>query len=133
MGKARKPNAARKPPAPTDSHAEIDDWIRRVMPDLHPIVKRLDALIRETIPGLQYAIKWKKGYYGRPELGWIIEIVAYDVSVNVAFFGGADFDPPPPLGDTDRSRYVKVMTLDEAQRPEMSTWIEQAGRVPGWR
>ena len=132
MGKARKPNAARKPPAPTDSHAEIDDWIRRVMPDLHPIVKRLDALIRETIPGLQYAIKWKKGYYG-PELGWIIEIVAYDVSVNVAFFGGADFDPPPPLGDTDRSRYVKVMTLDEAQRPEMSTWIEQAGRVPGWR
>jgi hypothetical protein len=133
MGKARKPNAARKPPVPTDSHAEIDDWIRRVMPDLHPIVKRLDALIRETIPGLQYAIKWKKAYYGRPELGWIIEIVAYDVSVNVAFFGGADFDPPPPLGDTDRSRYVKVMTLDEAQRPEMSTWIEQAGRVPGWR
>jgi hypothetical protein len=133
MGKARKPNAARKPPVPTDSHAEIDDWIRRVMPDLHPIVKRLDALIRETIPGLQYAIKWKKAYYGRPELGWIIEIVPYDVSVNVAFFGGADFDPPPPLGDTDRSRYVKVMTLDEAQRPEMSTWIEQAGRVPGWR
>ena len=133
MGKARKPNAARKPPVPTDSHAEIDDWIRRVMPDLHPIVKRLDALIRETIPGLQYAIKWKKAYYGRPELGWIIEIVAYDVSVNIAFFGGADFDPPPPLGDTDRSRYVKVKTLEEAQRPEMSSWIEQAGCAPGWR
>lgn len=133
MGKARKPNAARKPPVPTDSHAEIDDWIRRVMPDLHPIVKRLDALIRETIPGLQYAIKWKKAYYGRPELGWIIEIVAYDVSVNIAFFGGADFDPPPPLGETDRSRYVKVKTLEEAQRPEMSSWIEQAGCAPGWR
>jgi hypothetical protein len=33
------------------------------MPDLHPIVKRLDELIRETIPGLRYAVKWKQAYY----------------------------------------------------------------------
>ncbi len=133
MAKTRKPNAARKPPEPADSHADIEDWIRRVMPDLHPIVKGLDELIRETIPGLQYAVKWKKAYYGLPELGWIIEMVAYDVSVNVVFFGGAGFDPPPPLGTTERTRYVKVQTLEEAQGPEMHKWIEQAGRVPGWK
>ena len=103
------------------------------MPDLHPIVERLDGSIRETIPGLRYAIKWKKAYYGLPELGWVIEMVAYDVSVNVVFFGGADLDPPPPLGDTDRSRYVKVKALEEAQRPEMRSWLERAGNVPGWR
>jgi hypothetical protein len=133
MAKPRKPNAARKPPVPSDSHADIEDWIRRVMPDLHPIVKRLDELIRETIPGLQYAVKWKKAYYGLPELGWIIEMVAYDVSVNVVFFGGAEFDPPPPLGTTERTRYVKVKTLEEAQGPEMHKWVRQAGRVPGWK
>ena len=44
----------------------------------------------------------------------------------------ADFDSPPPLGTTDRSRYVKVKTVEEAQQPEMRKWIEQAGRVPGW-
>ena len=104
MAKLRKPNTARKPPVPSDSHADIEDWIRRVMPDLHPIVKRLDELIRETIPGLQYAIKWKKA-----------------------------FDPPPPLGTTERTRYVKVKTLEEAQGPEMHKWIEQARRVPGWK
>ena len=60
-------------------------------------------------------------------------MVAYDVSVNVVFFGGADFDPPPPLGNTDRSRYVKVRTLEETQGPDMQKWIEQAGRVPGWK
>ena len=90
MAKQRKAAATRKPPVPSEGHADIEDWIRGVMPDLHPIVKRMDGLIRETIPGLQYAIKWKKAYYGLPELGWIIEMVAYDVSVNVVFLGGAE-------------------------------------------
>jgi hypothetical protein len=133
MKQAPKSLGTKKPPVPSESHAEIDDWIRRVMPDLHPVVESLDASIRGTIPGLRYAVKWKKAYYGLPDLGWIIEMVAYDVSVNVVFFGGADFDPPPPLGTTDRTRYVKVKTLDEAQTPELRTWIEQAGRTPGWR
>jgi hypothetical protein len=133
MPKTRKPVTARKPPVPSDSHAEIEDWIRRVMPDLHPIVKQVDELIRETIDGLQYAVKWKKAYYGLPELGWVIELVAYDVSVNVVFFGGAEFEPPPPLGSSGRDRYVKVKTLEEAQGPEMHKWIEQAGSVPGWK
>jgi hypothetical protein len=133
MAKSRKPDSTRKPPEPADSHGEIDDWLRRIMPDLHPIAKGLDELIRKTIPGLEYAVKWKKAYYGRPKLGWIIEMVAYDVSVNVVFLGGADFDDPPPLGTTDRSRYVKVKTLAETQWPEMRKWIQQAGRVAGWQ
>jgi hypothetical protein len=132
MAKPSKQVAARRPPVPSDSRSDIEDWIGRVMPDLHPIVKRLDTLICETISGLQYAVKWKKAYYGLPELGWIIEVVAYDVSVNVVFLGGADFDSPPPLGTTERTRYVKVTTLEDAQGPEMHEWIEQAGRVPGW-
>jgi hypothetical protein len=132
MEKARKLDSTRKPPVPSDSHAEIQDWIRRVMPDLNPIVEQLDGLIRETIPGLHYAVKWKKAYYGTPELGWILEMVAYDVSVNVVFFGGADFDPPPPLGTTGRTRYVKVKSLEEVQAPQMHGWTQQAGRVPGW-
>jgi hypothetical protein len=133
MAKTRKPNPTRKPPVPSESHAEIEDWIRSQMPDLQPIVKGVDELIREMISGLQYAIKWKKAYYGLPDLGWIVEMVAYDVSVNVVFFGGADFDPQPPQGDTDRSRYVKLATPEEAQEPEMHKWIDQAGRVPGWK
>jgi hypothetical protein len=132
MKEAPKSLGTRKPPVPSESHAEIEDWIRRQMPDLHPIVEHLDRSIRETIPGLRYAIKWKKAFYGVPELGWVIEMVAYDVSVNVVFFGGAVFDPAPPLGTTDRTRYVKVKTHEEAQAPELRAWIEQAARTPGW-
>jgi hypothetical protein len=102
------------------------------MPDLNPIAKHLDKAIRETNPDLQYAVKWKKAYYGLPDIGWIIEMVAYDVSVNLVFLGGSNFDSPPPLGD-GQSRYVKVTTLEEAQDPEIEEWIEQAGSVPGWK
>jgi hypothetical protein len=102
------------------------------MPDLQPIIKHLDESIRKTVPGLHYAVKWKRAYYGLPKLGWIIELAAYDVSVNVVFLGGAYFESPPPLGTTDRTRYFKVTSLEEAQRPELQKWIKQAGRTPGW-
>jgi hypothetical protein len=133
MPKAPESNTPRKPPVPSESHADIEDWIRRVMPDLHPIVTRLDEQICKAIPGLQYAIKWKRAYYGLPRLGWVIEMVAYDVSVNVVFFGGAEFEPPPPLGTTGRIRYVKVKTLEEVEGQEMHRWIEQAAHAPGWK
>jgi hypothetical protein len=133
MEKARKPISARTPPVPSDNHAVVEEWMRRrVMPDLQPVTQALDASIRDSNPGLRYAIKWNRAYYGSPELGWIIEVVPYDVSVNVVFLGGADFDDPPPLGTTDRSRYIKVKTAEEALGPEMRRWVEQAGRVPGW-
>ena len=132
MGKQIKGYSSRKPPEPSESHAEIADWMKRLMPDLQPILQRLDEMIRETLPGLQYALKWKKAYYGLPDHGWVIEMVAYDVSVNVVFLGGADFDTPPPLGSTDRSRYIKVKSLDELDEPELRKWIENAGRVDGW-
>ncbi len=132
MPKAIKGNAGRKPPDPSGNHSDIDDWRRRLMPDLQPIVERLDESIRATVPRLDYAVKWKRAYYGLPELGWIIEIAAYDVSVNVVFFGGADFESPPPLGTTGRTRYIKVTSQKEAQRPDLKKWIEQAGRTPGW-
>ena len=133
MAMKRTSSSTRKPPELSESHAEIDDWMRRVMPDLNPIVTRLDELIRETHSDLQFAVKWKKAYYGLPDVGWMMEMVAYDVSVNVVFFGGADFDPPPPLGDADRSRYIKLKTMDEVEQPELKSWIEQAGRVAGWK
>ena len=122
----------RKPPEPTKSHAEIDAWTKKVMPDLNPIVEHLDRTIRKTIPNLHYAFKWKKAYYGLPDRGWIIELVAYDVSVNVVFLGGGAFDSPPPLGE-GTGRYVKVKTLDEAKSPDLKGWIEEAARVDGWK
>jgi len=133
MPKSLKGNANRKPPEPSESHDVIDGWIPRLMPHLQPIIERLDASIREAIPGLRYAVKWKRAYYGSPKLGWLIELAPYDVSVNVVFFGGADFATPPPNGTVDRSRYVKVKSLEDAEGRELRGWMKEAGRVPGWQ
>ena len=100
MQKTPKPLSTKRPPEPSDDHAEIDAWMRNLIPTLQPVVERIDAAFRETIPGLRFAVKWKQAFYGLPELGWLAQLAAYDVSANVVFFGGADFDPPPPLGTT---------------------------------
>lgn len=133
MDKSRAPAATRKPPVPSESHAVIDDWIdASVFQRLHPIVRFLDEAIRGAFPDVQYAVKWKKAYYWLPDKGWVIELAAYDISVNIVFLGGQAFDGPPPLGSGE-SRYVKLHTLDDAQSPEIAGWIEQAGQVEGWR
>ena len=51
MDKARKGTSTRKPPEPSDSHADIDDWMRRIMPDLQPLVRQA----RERLAALQRA------------------------------------------------------------------------------
>jgi hypothetical protein len=131
--KSRKPNTTRKPPEPVENHTDIDDWMRRVMPDLKPIVEQLDEVICRELSGLQFAVKWKRAFYRLPTHGWIIEMAPYDVSVNVVFLGGANFDRPPPLGDVGQSRYVKLKTLEDTKLPEVRDWIKQAGRVTGWK
>src|SRR5690606_34532416 len=109
----------------------IADWLENdTMPRLQPVLKHLDGLIRKTIPGLHYAVKWKQAYYGLPDYGWIIELAAYAVSVNIVIFAGSKFDPPPPQGDG--SRYVKLRTLEETKAPEIREWIKQAAEHPCW-
>ncbi|QGG96855.1 DUF1801 domain-containing protein [Actinomarinicola tropica] len=131
MPKQPSGSSSRRPPEPSEDHAEIDDWMGRQVPDLQPIVEHLDATIRDVHPDAHFALKWKKAYYGLPDVGWMIELVAYDVSVNIVFHGGADLDPPPDQG-SGSSRYVKLRSLEEAQDPQLRRWIEQAGEVKGW-
>ena len=132
MAKEFKGNPTRTPPEPTADHAGIEEWFRHLMPDLVPTVRGVDDTIRDVLPGVHYAVKYQRAFYGLPEVGWIIELAPYAVSVNVLFLAGADFVPPPPLGDTGRTRYVKIRSGDDTRSPQLVTWIEQAGRTPGW-
>ena len=85
--KPRNPNTTRKPPVPSESHADIEDWIRRVMPDLHPIVNRLDELICEKA-SVRRQMEEGLLRVARTQVvrrGW-----SPTTSRNVVFSGGAD-------------------------------------------
>ena len=114
MPKAPANNTTRKPPDPSNDHADVATWLARTMPDLQPIVTYLDRLIRETIPGLHYTVKWKKAHYGLPKRGWIIEMVAYGGSVNLVFFAGeatseADFSTAHGAHDSGARAAAEVV------------------------
>ena len=134
MEKQRKPLSTKKPPVPVDDHVVIEDWMSNsIMPSIRPLVERMDALLHERLSDLHYAIKWGKVYYGTKELGWLIEVAAYHVSVNIVFLSGAEFNPAPPLGNDKRTRYIKLRTLEELNDPLIMDYIEQAGKVAGWK
>ena len=57
MPKVIKGIAGRKAPVPSATHSEIDDLCGRLMPDVQPIVRWLDAQICATFPDLDYAVE----------------------------------------------------------------------------
>lgn len=128
--KEHKPLSTKKPPAPNENHEIIIDWIANAKPALNPILTELDKQIRQQLKDPRYAIKWGKAYYGTPELGWCMELVAYDVSVNLVFLNGERLSQPPEVGG--ETRYVKIRTLGEAQSPQVLGWIHNSTQANGW-
>jgi hypothetical protein len=134
MDKQRKSLSTKKPPIPSNDYKAIEDWMAsRIMPGILPLVKKIDSLVHDSIPNLQYAIKWGNAYYGTDELGWLIEVAAYDVSANIVFLNGAAFNPQPPLGTGEETRYFKLKTIDELNDQIIIDCIKQAGGIKGWK
>lgn len=128
--KNHKPLSSKKPPEPNEDHRIIEEWIADARPALNPIVAELDSIILQELKNPTYAIKWGKAYYGSTEFGWCIELVAYDVSVNIVFLNGSQLSEPPKLGD--ETRYVKIRDIEEAKSKQVLEWIKQSCQMPGW-
>ncbi|MFW5877278.1 MAG: hypothetical protein ACOCXM_11120 [Myxococcota bacterium] len=128
--KNQKTLSSKKPPKPNESHQLIEEWISNAKPALNPIVSELDKVIRHELRSPRYAIKWGKAYYGCTKFGWCIELVAYDVSVNIVFLNGSQLNDPPELGD--ETRYVKIRDLEQAKSDQVLEWVKQSCEMPGW-
>lgn len=133
MEKQRKPLSTKKPPIPSNDYTLIENWMEnRIMPNIQPLIKKIDSLIHDSIPNLNYAIKWGNAYYGTDELGWLIEVAAYDVSVNIVFLNGAALNPQPPLGTGGDTRYFKLREVEEIEEKNIANFLQQAGGITGW-
>lgn len=131
-----------------DGEVGVHAWIEGVKPEHRWLVKRIDALIGEMIPGVRRAIKWRKPsqplgvpLYGLPDQGWIVALWSFKDRVGVGFMAGTLLDPEPPVtsmagpwnrGTTVKGRRVDIHDASEFDEPQLRSWLEQARDLPGW-
>lgn len=119
--------------AKADGNAPVQSYIKAMPGWKRDVGRRLDAIIMKTVPHAVKAVKWNSPFYGIEGQGWFLSFHCFTRYVKVAFFRGASLNPLPPGESTQRdARYLDIHeddTLDEAQ---LSRWVKQASRLPGW-
>ena len=97
------------------------------------IGRRLDALITQTIPGVNKAVKWNSPFYGLDGQGWFLSYHCFNRYVKVTFFRGTSLHPVP-LGES-KVKEVRYLDIYEGQLDETQfvAWVKQASRLPGER
>lgn len=98
------------------------------------ILEAVDALAAETLPGLERSVKWGMAYYGVGD-GWCFSCGAFAGHVKLMFINGSTLlDPVPPVtpvGMGKATRSVELQALDELDREQVTTWMQQVTSVPG--
>lgn len=95
------------------------------------VVRRLDELIVEAVPGVCKAVKWNTPFYGIEEGVWFLGYHSMTKYVKVSFFRGTSLRPIPPGESKQKEvRYLDIYEgqLDEAQ---FTAWVKQAAKLPG--
>lgn len=92
---------------------------------------RLDALIEQTVPGVQKAVKWNTPFYGIEEGSWFLGFHCFTKYIKITFFRGTSLDPVPP----GKSKQPDVRYLDlregELDENQFTDWVAQASKLPG--
>ena len=95
--------------------------------------RRLDALIVQTVPDVRKAVKWNSPFYGIEGEGWFLNFHCFTKYVKVAFFRGTSLRPVPPgESKSDDVRYLDIYENDELDEAQLTDWVKQASRLPGW-
>jgi len=96
--------------------------------------RRLDALIVETVPGVQKAVKWNTPFYGAEPKTWFLGFHAVSKYIKIAFFRGALLHPALPVDSTDAERrYLHIYEDGRFDESQFADWVRQAGELPGVR
>jgi hypothetical protein len=118
--------------AKADGDAPVQAYIAAVPGWKRDVVRRLDAIIGQTVPRVKKAVKWNSPFYGLDGRGWFLSIHCFTNYVKVTFFQGGSLRPLP-LGE---SKYKEVRYLDvhegELDEAQFAKWVKQASRLPGW-
>lgn len=132
-----KPKTGAKPAKKNDGSADVKAWIANVRPEHRQLVRRIDALIGKTIPGIQRHVKWRKPsqplgvpFYGRPGQGWLVALWSFKDYVTVGLYArGLEPTPPDPQVN---GRALKIHDPDDYDEAQLESWLEQSCDLEGW-
>ena len=115
----------------------VQEWLANLEPGHRAVAKRFDRLAREELSGVVRAIKWNVPFYGLPGHGWVAAMAALTSYVKITFFGGADLQPPPPVGTTargegGRTRYLHLASPRDIDERQLRSWLRQTKGIEGW-
>lgn len=116
-----------------DGDAPVQAYIAAMPGWKQDVGRRLDALIVETLPDVQKAVKWNSPLYGVAGQGWFLGLHCITRYVKIAFFRGAALVPEPPVGSKDpNTRYVHIHEDEAWDEAQFADWVRQAAARPGW-
>ncbi|MFS8046073.1 DUF1801 domain-containing protein [Rhizobium sp. BR 314] len=96
--------------------------------------RKLDALIKQTVPNVRKAVKWNSPLYGIEDDGWFLGIHCFAKYIKIAFFRGASLQPiPPGESKAQDTRYLNIREGDIIDETQFVTWVRQASELPGER
>jgi Uncharacterized conserved protein len=148
MAKAEKP-APRKPLTPDKDgvvrlsggnpqipkgygEAPVQAYIAAMPGWKQEVGRRIDAIVTETVPNVEKAVKWNSPFYGMERDLWFLSFHCMTRYVKVAFFRGASLDPVPPGASKQANvRYLDIHEVDPFDEARFADWVRQASRLPG--
>ncbi len=117
-----------------DGDAPVQAYIAAMPGWKSDIGRRIDALVVETVPDVQKAVKWNSPLYGMKDDGWFLSIHCFTKYIKVAFFRGTSLHPIPPGESTSsQTRYLNIRENDVLDEAQFIDWVKQASRLPGER
>lgn len=120
--------------AKADGDAAVQAFIAAMPGWKSDVGRRLDALIVETLPEVQKAVRWNTPFYGVEGQGWFLAFHCIAKYVKVAFLNGTSLRPLPPVeSKTPNTRYLHIHENDELDEELVARWIRQASELPGER
>jgi hypothetical protein len=116
------------------SEKTVDGYIAGLGGERGEIVATLREVIRTTAPEARETIKWAQPVYESG--GPFAYIKAFGKSVNLGFWRGTEIHDPSGrlVGEGDRMRHVRLVTLADVDRDLVAGWVRQAvelNRVKG--
>jgi hypothetical protein len=110
----------------------VQAWMAGVKPGQRALVRRIDGIIGEEVPGVRRGVKWSMPMYGLPGQGWLVHVGSFKDHVAVGFFSGTSLDPQPPHGESGHMRRATYGGEGDLDERRLRSWLRQARDLPGW-